>query len=116
MFGGLGKALMAPIRATNKVVGKLPGMQSAMGAVNKIPGMSTANKLNPMMSGLIKPQQKQGLSPSPQAQIPQMNPMQSINPMQSMQQMPEMNPDQGGMSPSPNMLQNLYKRMQMGSQ
>jgi len=65
-MSGLGKALMAPIKATNKVANKIPGVKQTVGVMNKIPGMQTANKFNPMMAGLGPQKPKPGIGPSPQ--------------------------------------------------
>ena len=62
-MSGLGKALMAPIKATNKVANKIPGVKQTVGVMNKIPGMQTANKFNPMMQGLGSPKPPVGINP-----------------------------------------------------
>lgn len=65
LFGALGKALKAPVKA----VGKLPGMGSVGKVVGSVPGV------NPMMN-------KIGLGPSnPQAVIPKLPPMNAPQPM-----------------------------------
>jgi len=138
-MSGLGKALMAPIKATNKVANKIPGVKQTVGVMNKIPGMQTANKFNPMMSGLGNqnkpPIAGGGIGPSPQM-TPTNMPVNA--PAQRMPELPQGQggdtmggysgpPPQiqtlgsmggggmpGGIGPQQNMLQQLMQKRQMG--
>lgn len=83
-FGSLGRALTAPIRATNKVVSKAPGMGGIMGAVGQLPGMGGPKPGMAGMKSQMPVAQGAGIGPSP-----------AVAPQPPMQ-MPQLPADQGG--------------------